>query len=343
MVEGPTEKTSSMRLSISFFAIFLLGAPLFNAQATEVPKRDVAGSHDHPIISRFTGSVIAGYQALDYAEAIFPMGRAKYDKPDHFLKTAHLEGKVTRIFYVAPQGKTGIEIYRNFEAALVRGGFKVTYACAGDSGVDGCGGFNFADYLVNPLLDPLHSRNLMIDALKAIDGDVRYLTAHLQREAGNVDISLLVSAGDRTPPGILLQIVEAKPMATGQVNVDAQAMSKGLTQNGHIALYGIHFSSDSATLEKDSDDTLQQMANLLREHPGLKVFIVGHTDNSGSASHNAILSEKRAQSVVDALSSRYSITKTRIIAKGLGPYAPVASNGDKAGKARNRRVELVEQ
>ena len=284
-----------MRLPISLLAIFLLAAPLLNAQAAEPPKQDVAGSHDHPIISRFTGSVIAGYQSLDYAEAIFPMGRAEYDKPDHFLKAARLEGKVTRIFYIAPQGKTGIEIYRNFEAALRRGGFNVTYACAGNTGVNGCGGFNFADYLVSPLLDPMHSRNLMIDALKAIDGNVRYLSAHLERDAGNVDISLLVSEGDRTPPGILLQIVEAKPMTTGQVSVDAKAMNEGLSAHGHIALYGIHFTSDSATLEKDSDDTLQQMATLLRAHPGLKVFIVGHTDNSGSASHNAALSEQRAQ------------------------------------------------
>lgn len=333
-----------MRLStLLLFAVALLAASLSSAHATDAPERDIAGSHDHPAVSRFTGSVIAGYQSLDYGEAVFPLGRAKYDEPDHFLKAAHREGKITRIFYVAPPGKTGIEVYRNFESALVHGGFKVGYACAGDGGANGCGGFNFASYLIDPLLDPMHARNLMIDALKALNGDVRYLSAHLERDAGNVDVSLLVSAGDRTPPGILLQIVDAKPMATGQVSVDAKAMSEGLSGKGHVALYGIHFTSDSATLGKDSDHTLQEMAKLLEAHPELKVFIVGHTDNTGNASHNAILSEKRAASVMKALSGRYHISTTRLAAKGLGPYAPVASNSSAKGKALNRRVELVEQ
>lgn len=331
-----------MRLSLSLLALALFAAPLFSAHATDIPNRDVAGSQDHPIVSRFTGSYIAGYQLLDYAEAIFPMGQAKGSAPDHFLKTAHLEGKVTRIFYIAPEGKTGLEVYRNFQAALGGAGFKVSYACHGEDGPEACGD-NFAVNLCDPLLDPLHARNLMLDSLEAVEGNVRYLTAHLERDSGNVDVSLLVGAGDRTPPGILLQIVEAKPMATGQVIVDAKAMSDGLTKSGHIALYGIHFATESATLEKDSDTTLQQMAKLLQAHPKLKVFIVGHTDNSGDLSHNVTLSQRRAEAVVKALASRYDVAATRLAAKGLASYAPVASNSNSAGKARNRRVELVEQ
>lgn len=332
-----------MRRPSTLLALILLSVSLLSAHATDIPTRDVAGSHDHPIVSRFDGSVIAGYQSLDYAEAVFPMGLPKWSAPDHFLKATHFEGKVTRIFYVAPKGKTGMEVYRNFETALSAAGFKVTYACSGEDGAHGCGGHNFADYLINPLMDPLRARNLMLDALDVINGNVRYLSAHLKRAAGNVDVSLLVSDGDNTPPGILLQIVEAKAMATGQVSVDAKAMSEGLSRNGHIALYGIHFASDSATLETASDDTLQQMAKLLQAQPTLKVFIVGHTDNSGTPSHNLGLSQQRAESVVQALSSRYHVAAARMSAKGLGPYAPTASNDDDAGKARNRRVELVEQ
>jgi OOP family OmpA-OmpF porin len=323
------------------FALFLAASSL--AQAANLPSHDVPGSHDHPMVSRFTGSVIAGYQSQDYAEVIFPMGLPKWSAPDHFLKSQHIEGKVTRIFYVAPQGKTGLEVYRNFESALTRSDFKVTYACHGKDGPHGCGGHDFADYLINPLLDPLRARNLMIDVLDVVNGNVRYLSAHLDRAEGNVDVSLLVSQSDRTPPGVLLQIVEAKPMATNQVTVDSKAMSQGLAKSGHIALYGIHFASDSATLQKGSYSTLEEMAKLMKAHPKLKVFIVGHTDNTGALPHNVALSQQRADAVVKALETRYHVHAGRLAAKGLASYAPVASNGDDAGRARNRRVELVEQ
>lgn len=331
-----------MRFPTLFFTITLFAAPILSTLASDIPAHDVAGARDHPMVSRFTGSVIAGYQALEYDEAVFPMGKAKWSEPDHFLKTMHVEGKVTRIFYVAPKGKTDLEVYRNFEAALGGAGFKVTYACQGIDGSDACGD-NFSVYLSDPLLDPLHARNLMLDALSVVNGNVRYLTAHLERETGNVDLSLLVGAGDRTPPGILLQIVEAKPMTTDQVSVDAKAMGDGLTKNGHIALYGIQFTTGSATLEKDSDATLQQMVKLLQARPKLKVFIVGHTDSSGSLSKNETLSQQRADAVAKALVADYHISETRLTAKGLASFAPVASNSDEAGKTRNRRVELVEQ
>jgi outer membrane protein OmpA-like peptidoglycan-associated protein len=132
-------------------------------------------------------------------------------------------------------------------------------------------------------------------------------------------------------------------MATGEVTVDAKAMSQGLAQNGHIALYGIHFASDSAVLGEDSAATLAEMAKLLKAQPALKVYIVGHTDDSGSLAHNLALSQQRAEAVVKALETQYGIAPARLAAKGLASYAPVASNRDDAGKARNRRVELVEQ
>lgn len=131
-------------------------------------------------------------------------------------------------------------------------------------------------------MDPVNARNLMLDVLDVINGSVPCLSAHLARTTGNVDVSLLVSVGDTTPAGLLLQIVEARPMTTGRASVDAQAMNERLTQTGHIALYGIHFNSENATLEQNSDSTLAQMAELLREHPYLEIFIVGRTDNSAS-------------------------------------------------------------
>lgn len=128
-----------------------------------------------------------------------------------------------------------------------------------------------------------------------------------------------------------------------EVTVDARAMSRGLAQSGHIALYGIRFASNSALLEKSSDGALAQMAALLKAQPALKLFIVGHTDDSGSLAYNLTLSRQRAESVTHALVKRYGIPPARLAATGLASYEPVASNRDGTGKAKNRRIELVEQ
>ena len=78
---------------------------------------DVPGSHDHPMISRFAGSSIGGYQQMDYGTAVLPLGRAG---SGGFAKADHVEGKITRILYLAPAGKKGVEVFRNFEEALAK-------------------------------------------------------------------------------------------------------------------------------------------------------------------------------------------------------------------------------
>jgi len=319
-------------------ALLLLGAAMFThaAIATDVP-----GAHDHPLVTRFAGSSIVGYQQVAYDKAVLPLGPIKPGTSDQFTKSDLAEGRITRIAYEAPAGKSVIEVYRNFAQALAKAGFTTRFECADQS----CGnGADFSDRVIQPLLEPMHARNAMSKALYAVDGNMRQLTARLERPEGRVDVSLLVAQSDENQPtGVLLQIVEAQPMATGQVSVDAKAMSQGLSRQGHIALYGIHFATDSADLTADSDSTLNQMAQLLKNEPALKVFIVGHTDNTGDLNHNLALSQKRAESVAKALTSRFGIAAQRVAAKGVASYAPVASNQDEAGRTQNRRVELVAQ
>ena len=83
------------------------------------------------------------------------------------------------------------------------------------------------------------------------------------------------------------------------------------------------------------------MAALMKANPALKVFIVGHTDIQGAIEHNLGLSQRRAESVVRALSTQYGIASARMVARGLGPFAPVATNDTEDGRSKNRRVEIV--
>jgi OmpA-OmpF porin, OOP family len=198
--------------------------------AAHASAGDVPGSHDHPIVSRFDGSVIVGYMHSDYGVAMLPLGRYSASGQAHFARSDKLEGKLTRIAYTAPAGKTALEVYRNFEQALAAAGFQTRFHC---SGGDDCGGFDFSTAVNEPVLGSMRgNRNLMISTLEAASGNVWALTARLARPAGNVDVALLVGQNDDHPVGILLQVVEAAPMATGQVTVDAKAMSQASRKAG---------------------------------------------------------------------------------------------------------------
>lgn len=134
-------------------------------------------------------------------------------------------------------------------------------------------------------------------------------------------------------------IVTVKAMQQ-EATADASSLKDELETSGHVAVYGIHFDTAKATITPDSEQTLQQIVAMLQQDPDLKLRIEGHTDNVGSAATNQALSEKRAQSVVAWL-SMHGIEKSRLTAQGLGATKPVADNSTDAGRAKNRRVELV--
>lgn len=179
--------------------------------------------------------------------------------------------------------------------------------------------------------------------------DQRYLAAKLPREDGDVYVSLYVTpsgaGGGPTYQRILTQlhVVEVESMQENMVTVDADAMAKGIGEEGRIALYGILFDLDKASIKPESKSTLEQISTLLNDNPELKLVIVGHADSQGKIEYNMELSTRRAKSVETALVSDYGIAKDRLSAWGVGYLSPVASNRTEAGRAKNRRVELVEE
>jgi outer membrane protein OmpA-like peptidoglycan-associated protein len=124
--------------------------------------------------------------------------------------------------------------------------------------------------------------------------------------------------------------------------MDAKAMARDLGDAGRVAIYGIHFDTGKAEPKDDSGPALAEIAKVLRQDPALRVFIVGHTDMVADPAANLRLSQARAQAVVDLLVAHYGIAHSRLTPFGAGPYAPVASNLTEEGRAKNRRVELVE-
>lgn len=103
----------------------------------------------------------------------------------------------------------------------------------------------------------------------------------------------------------------------------------------------VNFSSDKADILPESKPQIDQIIQLLKNHPQLKLGVYGHTDHSGDAKHNQLLSQLRAESVVKALTNQTGIESARLSSKGFGDSNPIADNSTVEGQALNRRVELV--
>jgi outer membrane protein OmpA-like peptidoglycan-associated protein len=137
-------------------------------------------------------------------------------------------------------------------------------------------------------------------------------------------------------------IVMEKGM-TQVVVANAAALSGGLNGNGHVVVNGILFDTGKTDVKPESGPALDEVAKLLKANPKLRVYVVGHTDNVGALAGNMDLSKRRAASVVQTLTTKYSVPATQLDAIGDGPSAPVSSNDTEDGRALNRRVELVKQ
>ncbi len=102
----------------------------------------------------------------------------------------------------------------------------------------------------------------------------------------------------------------------------------------------VSFDFDSAHLKPAFLPTLDKVADLLQRYDRTIVHVIGHTDSTGSDAYNQQLSERRADSVADYLSSR-GVNRQRLQTEGRGEREPRATNATEAGRQLNRRVEII--
>jgi len=107
-----------------------------------------------------------------------------------------------------------------------------------------------------------------------------------------------------------------------------------------ISLEGTHFDFDKSTLKPEAIPKLQEAVRIMSENPGIKVNIEGHTDSMGSDEYNMRLSDRRAQAVESFMVTK-GVAADRLTPKGYGESRPVATNDTAAGRAQNRRVDLI--
>ena len=339
--------------------VALLGVA--SAPAALAQLSDVKGSKDHPMVSRYAGSVIIGYDARKFDEFDIPLGPLTRLKREENIfapsKTQRVEGSVTRILYVGPADRSPLEIVRNYELELKKNGFGALYACAGTQCGESDGWLaTFYLYTLKKQLSqtppPGIGRQVgqVSEYALATPVNQRYLAMKRARPEGDVYVSVYVATNRFTVhketqdhPVILLDVIDAVPIETGMVTVDAAAMAKDISATGHVALYGIYFDTDKADIKPESQPALEEITKLLKQDPSLKLFVVGHTDNVGAHDYNLGLSERRAAAVVKELSTNHGIAAARLKPAGVGMLSPVAPNDSEQGRAKNRRVELVKQ
>lgn len=129
------------------------------------------------------------------------------------------------------------------------------------------------------------------------------------------------------------------PAGSADALIDKQIELKNIAIGSKIALRNIFFDVAKATLRPESNAELDRLVKLMNDVPKLKIEISGHTDNTGSATVNEVLSQQRAEAVVNYLKSK-GIAATRMTAKGYGMNNPVATNATEEGRQQNRRTEF---
>ena len=191
---------------------------------------------------------------------------------------------------------------------------------------------------VNPYSNEEVIKNY-VNALKKLGGEILHadsdhLDARLDQDGQPVWVGLWLSNNQ-----IQMNVIEEKAFQASIKPPQASELKAALDKDGHVALY-INFDFNKASLRPDAAPVIAQVLALLKDNPDLKLSIVGNTDNVGGHDYNVKLSQERAAAVAATL-VKDGIGADRLKSSGDGPDKPIADNADSAGRAKNRRVELV--
>ncbi|AOO82958.1 OmpA family protein [Bosea vaviloviae] len=309
-----------------------------------VVAADAKGCRDLAGLKRFERSEILECDGKNFAEYILPTGTVKgYDftaKRGQFATKLDLEGRLSRSAYVVPPGPSAAEVSRNYRVELADKGFTFL--------------FEAKQAEVGWLMGKVFENEGPGGALLGYSPEeARYIAAEKEENGVKMHLAIfIVEYKDGHHPRTRLQkgqvvvrvdMLESGALKQQMVLVSAAEIARSLDQAGKVALYGLLFDFNKATLQPGSRPTLDEIAKFLKANPTQSVHVVGHTDNVGGVESNQKLSQARAATVVAELAKTHGIAPGRLRAAGLGLLAPVASNTTEDGRAKNRRVELLPQ
>lgn len=318
ILEEKPQQIDLIKVDESYFKSAAQGiTPTETADAKELAK-------DHPLLARYPGAKLRQHRVTDHERiTLLPAPNAE----DQTALT--LEGDLAQHFYHVNQAST-LKVFENYQHALSKAGFEQISHCARQE----CG--------------PERSVKSFGDKT-SVEGNVYnyyrnpyYLLAKNSLATGDVYVALFVGGYENTV-AVQQTVLRTKALETDLVKVNADSLMQQIEADGKALIYGIYFDTGKAEIKEESTPTLTVIAELLTKNPELLLYVVGHTDDTGSNTFNRDLSQKRAASVVQALTTNHKIAPARLQAEGVGPYAPESNNTSEAGKQLNRRVELVKR
>ena len=325
----------SVCLALPFFLALFATAPPVHAETCP----DLPGFAPLEQLPVYDGACLFGADDPGFSSYPLPTGPIKGRALSSFET---IEGDLQRRLYVAPEGASPLDVFSNYKNALVALDFETLFECAGRE----CGSGNA---LLGKLViygSDRQLRNLKVSPhAMYIEGDEYFVAA--RSADGTRHIAVYVARNQKAAvageasgrAAVHIDLVTAEALEARMV--DAAAMAKGISDEGHIAVDNVFFDFGTAVLTPEAEPALAEMAKLLADNTDLSVLIVGHTDWVGNADANLALSQARAASVVAALVGR-GIAANRVVPAGVGMLSPRASNASEEGRRLNRRVELVE-
>ncbi|HSI61613.1 MAG TPA: OmpA family protein [Candidatus Saccharimonadia bacterium] len=305
---------------------------------------DVPGSKDPAGLKRYEGSEIIGYRAPKFDEFVLPLGKpTDFGANPKYEKSEAISGKVSRLTYLAPTGRTPAEVLRNYQIEF--GKMKAETVFEKKQGEQGWFG---------PTFDKNADEDKLGQMLAYNEGEERVLITKTPGASPTYYVLFVTAYKDGIIPNRLegkvakeqvlvhLQVIAPDVMEEKMVFVNADAMNQSIESSGRVVLYGLLFETDKDVMQASSQPTLDEIVKLMKANPNLSVHVVGHTDNEGKPEYNLGLSQRRSASIVRAL-TQAGIAPARLTSFGCGAYSPVDTNDSAEGRQKNRRVELVKR
>lgn len=289
------------------------------------------------VLSEFEGSVELGRYTSDYDRLAYPAELV------NAAEVLSVEGAMISRVFQKPEERSNLEIFRSYERELAGAGF--TLHAGGELSssttflISQVYGPNTPSFDAREWVNPDGGRASGLELPYIVGLADHYLIASRSNATQEIWVAIALS-GQR--PNYLVEELTRSVMATNTVTLDLERLRSEIQNAGKIAIYDIYFATGSAVIEPESANALEIIATYLNESSG-RFYIVGHTDDTGTLASNLELSNARAAAVRAALVANHGIDADRLDTNGVGPLAPVSNNTDQAGRALNRRVEIVQR
>lgn len=278
---------------------------------------DSLAIESYELFSNFKNSTLKSSTSQNFVEKKLLVG---FNHSGYLAKSVN--AKLIEKNFSFPTEFSEKEIITHYSNALIDNGFIITTHCEGLT----CGSIASMTKALNT------------PAMLGYDETQNYRLYNLNNKL----FVSIYTLGYEKEKLLNIQIIEAKDSINSELSINSNFLTSFIQKKGKAVLPNLHFEFDSDKITKNSKQTIVNLADYLKTVKNDKFYIVGHTDDLGSAEYNQKLSQQRAKSVIEAL-IKLGIKPEQLLGVGVGEYSPLFNNSNKLSREQNRRVELVKR